>query len=353
MPFTFIKFIKNLHPSYFWVTDTYKDPDGRNGFWERYLGIYEQDLDTEVYPFIRDILDILDSQITPEDYLIYLSYMMGDVPNVGNPVTQRKLLKWIVRLWQKKGTKVGFEMLFRFFGLGVTVLGTCGDKPVRYDNEPIDLYDDEDNFYDMDCSGCADIGLAYWFLDNPCITPDNPPEPLPPAILDTLNKLVCLLMPIDVRFTGFVPRYGVCDDLVFEITEGDDFNDPNACAVIDPTTITVTSTYSGCTYATNSFQATSTVIGEALLSWDLSGGPGILAFEIEGTGTGQNSWKSLTTALPNQTTFNVVGLTPNISYDFRLRIRKADGHCYWQYTTVQILDAVCSIPTNIQIHNTI
>lgn len=352
MAFSFIKFIKKLFPKYFWVVDTYKDLDGTNGFWERYVGIFETELDENIYPFIRDVLNILDSTLTPQQYLIYLNYMMGDVPDTGDEAIQRKLLKWIVRLWQKKGTIPGFEMLFRLFGLGVKVVEHYGPKPVKYDNEPLNYYDTEGTLYDINCSGCTDIELAYWDLNDGCLI--GTPTEVPENTLKALQKLICLLLPIDVNFKGFIKRYGVCDSISIDVTEGDDHSGPTACSMVDINTVTIGNTYGGCTFESNNFQASSVIVGEGALTWDLSGGPGILGFEIEISISGQNQWMLLVYTLPTINQYTVENLSPNISYDFRLRIRKEAGHCYWQYANnIIILAEVCTIPNNIQIHNTI
>src|SRR5690606_5043512 len=110
MAFQFKTWLKGLFPEYFWRNDTYLDANNK-GFFERYIDSFGDEYANEVYPFIRDVLDILDARITPTKYLPYLSKMMGNLPNTGNASIQRKLIAYAVRLWMIKGTIPSYEFI--------------------------------------------------------------------------------------------------------------------------------------------------------------------------------------------------------------------------------------------------
>lgn len=105
--------------------DTYK-VDGK-GILERFLeicGSYYQD---KILPDIDNILDIIDLDKTPKQYLTYLWEFLGEIPLARPQSTSRtpnlsetqirNILKYSISLLKIRGSKQFFEILFRMYGL--------------------------------------------------------------------------------------------------------------------------------------------------------------------------------------------------------------------------------------------
>lgn len=105
--------------------DTYK-VEGK-GILERFLeicGSYYQD---NILPDIDNILDIIDLDKTPKQYLTYLWEFLGEIPLARPQSTSRtpnlsetqirNILKYSISLLKIRGSKQFFEILFRMYGL--------------------------------------------------------------------------------------------------------------------------------------------------------------------------------------------------------------------------------------------
>lgn len=185
--------------------DTYK-VDGK-GILERYLeifGNYFQDIITED---TRGLLDIIDIDKTPAYYLNYLWEFLGELPFANTPVisqetwetyfsgfkddatmeqlcnqwlnnrtgilefdtdTVRKLLKCSIALFKIRGTKQFFEILFRLYGLGLTLTDPVNENSDLWIPDLHPQYDLDDMLYDKSiaydnlyrCTQCVEVPIT-------------------------------------------------------------------------------------------------------------------------------------------------------------------------------------------------
>lgn len=101
------------------VVDSYKNVSGK-GIYERYLEALGEEYDTYTLTAIDNLLE---NTIIPNKML--LKFLPYQEDNLGIPYftsdefIRRKILKYIFKVNQCKGTKVSYEMLFRLFGFTV------------------------------------------------------------------------------------------------------------------------------------------------------------------------------------------------------------------------------------------
>ena len=195
----------NFLPYEFKDQDTYK-VDGK-GILERYLeifGDYFQDIITED---TKNLLDIIDIDTTPAYYLNYLWEFLGELPFANTPDisqetwesyfsgfkddatmeqlcnqwlnyrtgilefdtdTVRKLLKCSIALFKIRGTKQFFEILFRLYGLGLTITDPVNDSTNLWIPDDHPNYDLEDMNYDKNitydnlyrCTQCVEVPIV-------------------------------------------------------------------------------------------------------------------------------------------------------------------------------------------------
>lgn len=154
-------FIFNQLPSYFKVNDSYK-VDGE-GLLERLTNSLGEEVDSIMIDGIGDFSAIVNPEETPEEFLPYLAYLMGNPPQFLQGTTYLRL--WLTKAWefyQLKGTLAGYKLLFRVFGMDVEIIEhSLVDG--RYDDSGLyDTEDDGDGLYDTDsCSNCAEYTLLY------------------------------------------------------------------------------------------------------------------------------------------------------------------------------------------------
>lgn len=202
-------------------TDPNKDSVGR-GTWERYVKNFEDELDAEVYPFIRDFMEIFDIIKTDEKFLPYLSYYLGSPPSVTNDIdTYRKVLSYATQLYRIKGTIKSFQLLFNLYGLDITIKEATPLKAANYDTGII--YDsDPVNLYDQQCEYCT----CYWITYKEVGQPDNNTAAtdlsVPAEMIELINKIICFIQPINAKLCGVYRKLTFADELElnFEDTPG-------------------------------------------------------------------------------------------------------------------------------------
>lgn len=345
MAFSFKNFIWGLLPDYFSLTDSYKDGNDE-GIFQRYSKNFDYYLDDEVYPFIKDVLDILSAKDTEAKFLPYLAYMFGDTPLTKDTAANRNLIRWAATLHRLKGSRPSYRMIFNLFGYGVDVIETWGRRPVRYDNYDYRLNTYDSHYYDTGCPGCTTITLAYYHLDTPL---GNLSANITASALEAIQSLLCLITPIDVTVGSFIKVVRVAD--TFSVT--------NSINELTPFGAT-------CSVATNLDDAATPGAFNAPLglsanhTYDLFelnwAAPipqvdPVVGYEIEyfeSTADPLTNWAQLsTTSLTIQQA--VIG---GIDYDFRVRALYDKGKSEWVYLlSSHVPPPVCSLASNIQVVN--
>lgn len=210
----FIKWFFSKLPDYFKETDNYKDILGR-GLLERYLLNFELELEDELYLFIRDFVNILDPQITPDKFLALIAYTLGNPLDVnGNRETYRKILRYAVNIYKIKGTIPSYKLLFNLLGLDVDI--------IEYDNPVNVRFDREFNFdiglkFDQVCKKCGEYTVAYHNWNDECST--FTVGPVDPTLVTLLPKLVSFLEPIDAKLRNIARLIKFCETWEFGAEE--------------------------------------------------------------------------------------------------------------------------------------
>lgn len=341
MAFSFKKWIFKQLPGYFKENDTYLD-NNKEGLFERYTRNFDYELDEEVLPFIRDVYTILDPSVTDAKYLGYIAYLLGDIPITTIESANRTILRFAIMLFQTKGTIPSAKMVFNAFGLGVDLMEVFGPRPIRYDNDPLQHYDDNTQ-YDIDCPRCNDYYLAYWSWDDNCTT--GVFTSIPQTTLDAIRQLICLIEPIDTTFKGFIRKYNVCDTLTLDIDEEVTIL-PGLCSI--PQNPTSDDSLGNHPVPMNPVLTPN--VNEADLSWDppTAVPSNFIYYEVGYRVNPNGPW----TIISNITDefLNSIVLIGGQNFDFKIRAVYDTGYSEWVFISNQTIPAAsCSLPTNINV----
>jgi phage tail-like protein len=218
MAFSFLKHLWSKLPDYFHVMDSYRENDpeqkGR-GLLQRYLLNFEQEYDQDIYPFIRDFVNILDPEITPEKFLPFLAYTLGDPVDVdGTKATYRKILRYAVAIYKIKGTIPSYKLLFNLLGLDVDIIEYEPPVNIKFDREF--KYDIPGIKYDQFCNVCGEYSVAYHDRGDDCST--FTVNPVSSTLVGLLPKLVAFLQPLDAKLRDIARLVKLCEEWTFSLS---------------------------------------------------------------------------------------------------------------------------------------
>ena len=173
---TFKTYIFKLLPFLFKKEDTYKNVNGE-GLFERFTQALGEELDQEVIPAVQGLLDIVDPLVVDSSLIPYASMQKGiNFTTVEDIATQRKIIRYAIRINKLRGTKRAYEL----------ILGILG-----YNNGPGDVVLTE--IVPTECkydSGCQfDITPAYQF-DTACPVCSDYTLELTSSVLPTYPTLL-------------------------------------------------------------------------------------------------------------------------------------------------------------------
>jgi hypothetical protein len=150
----FRQFFMNLLTVYQRDNDTYKDIYGV-GLFERYMSLFGESIDYEQAEQIDNYLDIIDAAICDEKFLIHLSDVLGNPPDIFlNNDQYRNLLLYITNVYKVKGTSRGYLLFFYILGFIVTVTEVEPTQTTLTYDAAGKLYDEEENPLLYDTQGC-------------------------------------------------------------------------------------------------------------------------------------------------------------------------------------------------------
>jgi phage tail-like protein len=219
MAFTFKKWLFNRFPYRYKEQDTNKDVNGEGTF-ERYLKNFEDEIDEEIYPFIRDFMNIFDVMTVDKKYLPYISYYLGEPPSANGDIDiYRKILAYAVRIYKIKGTKESYRLLFSLYGLDVDIVEAIPRREATYDMAEV-KYDDGWT-YDLTCENCT----CYYIVYRPLTEENNTQEidlTVPLEIITLINKIVCFIQPINAILCGVYRKITYADELVLDMVDNSD-----------------------------------------------------------------------------------------------------------------------------------
>ena len=150
----FKQFFKDIIGSYLIQHDTYKD-ENDEGIFERYMALFGESLDEEQARHIDDYLKIIDASLCDEKYLIHISDVLGNPPDIFKSVEQyRNLLSYITNVYKVKGTVKGYKLFFYILGFDVEITNLEPTSNVlQYDTGK--RYDDGHKYDEEGCQSCS------------------------------------------------------------------------------------------------------------------------------------------------------------------------------------------------------
>ena len=186
-----IRHLIDLLPPIFKAQDTYR-VNGK-GFLERYLEICGNYLTDIITPDIDNILDIIQIDTTPKEYLNYLWEFLGEMPfaniyNVDkdkwdlnydgtnmnediwlidnnkpialNDQTARDLIKYSLSLYKIRGTKKFFDTILRLYGMECIITHEDPDYDVVTPYFDTSYVDRDSLDIDYECKQCSNIKIS-------------------------------------------------------------------------------------------------------------------------------------------------------------------------------------------------
>lgn len=141
--------------------DSYKDSEGK-GFVQRYNELMAEEYDEFLAPYIDNLIDYtLVPQTALEKFIPYLEEMFGGLQFTGTTVaTRRKILQFAIKLYQVKGTKKSYEMLYRLLGFNsITII----EHGAGFSFDSATTFDDPFRHFDSAaCPTCSDYTLNIY-----------------------------------------------------------------------------------------------------------------------------------------------------------------------------------------------
>lgn len=158
--FQLVPLIKNLLGKFYIVHDSYKDEEGR-GLVQRYCEMLADDWDTHFLPKVESLQDsTINPDLVDPRFINYLEEALGGIVKISNDLKlRRKLIRYASLLYQVKGTKLSYEILFKLLGF-ITVEIIEYPEGGGFDT----WYDAEGSFdidtFDTSCPTCSGYSLV-------------------------------------------------------------------------------------------------------------------------------------------------------------------------------------------------
>jgi hypothetical protein len=204
MSYTLKPHIFGLFGDYFQLTDPNKDISGK-GTLQRFNEAVAEDFDEEVMPEIENLVTNLIPALTLlNSHLSIVEESIGHNLYLGpEEVWRRRVLKYIMRLYEIRGTKKCYTLLLNWIGFDVTITEHSDD----YTFDSAVTFDDATRVWDRSCQGCSD-----YTLDLSRIVPGA--STLSSVELAAINSIIEFNQPInanlrEILFDG--SSIGACD----------------------------------------------------------------------------------------------------------------------------------------------
>lgn len=154
----------NLKPSiieYFppmYIIDDINKNSEEKGTNQRFQEMLADDWDTELLPFIYNLVDTVYAENTPDKFVPYIEYYWGIIdPIIEDMDIRRKILKYIPKIYQTKGTLTSYEIVFKILGFTSVFIEEL-QQETGFDS-PL-LFDDEQRRFDRnECQTCSKYNL--------------------------------------------------------------------------------------------------------------------------------------------------------------------------------------------------
>lgn len=194
MPTDLTDFLWNKFSEYYHENDNNKDqdPEAQNrGTLQRFLEVFGADITENEIAALENFIDELDPYTADDEFLTQIAWALGNPPDIlGDTDVYRTILSQIISIYQIKGTKQSYELLFQLLGLSVTLeefypADNLYDDGLIYD-------DDTEDATTYDFSGCdvtcSDYTLTYDNLPGKATAPMTDDQVA--ALMDLITTLI-------------------------------------------------------------------------------------------------------------------------------------------------------------------
>lgn len=181
-------------PRYYKQQDTYKDSNDE-GFLERYLEVFCQEIDNELIDYIDEVLILFEplgygdlSISNANDFLIHLAETFGNPPDIGTTDQYKALISYILHILGKKGTQESMELYLNLLGYTINSINSETVSGNTYDSSPVLQYDK---------GGQYDSGFTFYsgfnieITDYPGTGTKSPSSTWLDSLKEALQKFIC------------------------------------------------------------------------------------------------------------------------------------------------------------------
>jgi hypothetical protein len=176
-------YLFGLLPSYFKENDTYvpNSVTGHTteGLLERYLGLFCEEIDAEVTPYIDDVGLLYDAtalidlpHTSPLKFLDHIAELFGNPPNIGTENQYIILLRYILQIFKTKGTTKSLNLFLAVYGYTISSIIESSENVTKYDATPTPIKYDNLAKYDFGFSFYSGWDLVI--TDLPGNVPNDP-----------------------------------------------------------------------------------------------------------------------------------------------------------------------------------
>lgn len=195
------------------IRDSYKDANGK-GILERYNEVMGLEYDTYYGIYLDNLIDdTMVPQTVLEKFIPYLEQVFGGLQFSGTTIaTRRRILKFALRLYETKGTKKSYDLIYRLLGFdSVTLI----EHEADYTFDSPTTLDDFFRRFDSKCPNCSQYTIkVYGTID---LTSD-------------LHKMIfraaqlCQPINADIRYVFYNDTLLISEDLpsIFVDSAGDE-----------------------------------------------------------------------------------------------------------------------------------
>lgn len=199
--------IEYFPPMY--VIDDINKNSEEKGTNQRFQEMLADDWDTELLPFVYNLVDTVYAENTPDKFVPYIEYYWGIYQSIVDDMDiRRKLLKYIPKIYQTKGTLTSYEILFKVLGFTSVSIEEL-QQETGFDS-PL-LFDDEQRRFDKnECQTCSKYNLHL-----------GGNLQMSEPIYNSIVKAVSLVEPINAKLNSVIYNGNIVTFAIFVDDNGD------------------------------------------------------------------------------------------------------------------------------------
>lgn len=142
------------------IRDEPKNAQGK-GVLERYNEVMGLEYDVYYSEFLDNLIDnTMVPQEVLEKFIPYLEEMLGGLQFTGTTIAiRRKILKFAIRLYEIKGTKKSYDLIYRLLGFNSV---TITEHQAEFTFDSPTTFDDLFRKFDSKCPPCSDYTINVY-----------------------------------------------------------------------------------------------------------------------------------------------------------------------------------------------